>query len=184
MRCSLGIDAAQARTISSLAARLLAASLLIRQAPPEVADLYCATRLGGRGDRVFGELPATGYPLRDIVRAVTPRWTSRPSRQGAFGHRQPRARRPAAEVVAQRVNRSVADRVDAAADGQRMGDEGVQALHPVRHPAGRHLDPEIVELVAHLQVLLVRGPVAGGQLGVGRQLGGQSPASARPIPSG
>jgi putative acyl-CoA dehydrogenase len=69
----LGIDPAQARTISSLAARLFAASLLIRQAPPEVAGLYCATRLAGRGDRVFGELPAAGYPLRDIARAVTPR---------------------------------------------------------------------------------------------------------------
>jgi putative acyl-CoA dehydrogenase len=69
----LGIDPGQARTISSLAARLLAASLLIRQAPPEVGELYCTTRLAGRGDRVFGELPATGYPLRDIARAVTPR---------------------------------------------------------------------------------------------------------------
>jgi putative acyl-CoA dehydrogenase len=68
----LGVDPTQARTISSLAARLLAASLLIRQAPPEVADLYCATRLASRGDRVFGELPATGYPLRAIVKAVTP----------------------------------------------------------------------------------------------------------------
>ena len=73
MRCSSASIPREARTISSLAARLLAASLLIRQAPAEVADLYCATRLGGRGDRVFGELPATGYPLRDIVDAVTPR---------------------------------------------------------------------------------------------------------------
>jgi putative acyl-CoA dehydrogenase len=69
---SAGVDPARARTISSLAARLLAASLLIRQAPAEVADLYCATRLAGHGDRVFGELPAAGYPLRAIVEAVTP----------------------------------------------------------------------------------------------------------------
>jgi putative acyl-CoA dehydrogenase len=68
----VGIDPAEARIISSLAARLIAASLLIRQAPPEVADLYCATRLGGRGDRVLGELPVLGYPLREIVDAVTP----------------------------------------------------------------------------------------------------------------
>jgi putative acyl-CoA dehydrogenase len=68
----VGADPEQARAIGSLSARLLAASLLIRQAPAEVADLYCATRLGGRGDRVFGELPATEYPLRDIVDAVTP----------------------------------------------------------------------------------------------------------------
>jgi len=62
---------AQARAVASLAARTVAASLLIRSAPPEIADLYCATRLGAQGERVFGELPA-GYPLRDIVAAVTP----------------------------------------------------------------------------------------------------------------
>ena len=54
--------------MASLAARTFAASLLIRQAPAEVADLYCATRLGGRGDRVFGELPA-GWPSCGIVAA-------------------------------------------------------------------------------------------------------------------
>ena len=64
-------DPATARRVSSLAARLLAASLLIRQAPGMVAELYCATRLNGLGDRVFGELP-TGYPLRDLVASVTP----------------------------------------------------------------------------------------------------------------
>ncbi len=60
-----------ARTLSSLAARTLAASQLIRHAPAHVADLYCATRLDNAGDRVFGELPA-GFPVRDIVAAVTP----------------------------------------------------------------------------------------------------------------
>ena len=64
-------DASSARAVSSLAARTFAASLLIRQAPAEVAQMYCATRLAGAGDRVFGELPS-GYPLRDIVTAVTP----------------------------------------------------------------------------------------------------------------
>ena len=64
-------DPAAARRLCSLIARALAGSLLIRQAPPAVADLYCATRLGGTGDRVFGELPA-GYPTRAIVDAITP----------------------------------------------------------------------------------------------------------------
>ncbi|WP_420124142.1 acyl-CoA dehydrogenase family protein [Nakamurella sp.] len=64
-------DPAAARGLCSLIARTLAASLLIRQAPPPVADLYCATRLDGIGDRVFGELPA-GYPTRAIVAAITP----------------------------------------------------------------------------------------------------------------
>jgi putative acyl-CoA dehydrogenase len=62
---------ADARPFASLAARLFAASRLLRSAPPEVAALYCTTRLGSPGDRVFGELP-TGYPVRDIVAAVTP----------------------------------------------------------------------------------------------------------------
>jgi len=66
------LDPAEARSLGSLSARLMAASLLIRQAPAEIADLYCATRLGSHGERVLGELPSTGYPLRDMVDAVTP----------------------------------------------------------------------------------------------------------------
>ena len=65
-------DPAAARRLCSLTARTVAAGLLIRHAPAEVADLYCATRLGGIGERVFGELPA-GSPTRAIVDAVTPR---------------------------------------------------------------------------------------------------------------
>jgi putative acyl-CoA dehydrogenase len=60
-----------ARTVASLAAILLAGSLLIRHSPAAVADLYCATRLGADGDRVFGDLPG-GFAVRDIVTAVTP----------------------------------------------------------------------------------------------------------------
>ena len=64
-------DPAHARAIASLVARLVAASELVRHAPPEVADLYCMTRLGAGGDRVFGDLP-DGYPLRRLVDATTP----------------------------------------------------------------------------------------------------------------
>ncbi len=60
-----------ARGLASLIAKLFAASLLIRHAPTAVADLYCATRLGTNGDRVFGDLPG-GFSVRDIVTAVTP----------------------------------------------------------------------------------------------------------------
>jgi putative acyl-CoA dehydrogenase len=60
-----------ARALASLAAKLLAGSLLIRYAPAAVADLYCATRLGEAGDRVFGDLPGA-FSVRDIVTAVTP----------------------------------------------------------------------------------------------------------------
>ncbi len=64
-------DPAAARTVASLTARLFAAALLLQHAPPQVAALYCATRLGDGGDRVFGDLP-TGHRLAGIVAAVTP----------------------------------------------------------------------------------------------------------------
>ncbi|HEY7814522.1 MAG TPA: DNA alkylation response protein, partial [Nakamurella sp.] len=64
-------DPAHARRIAALVARLIGAAELVRHAPPAVADLYCATRLGNGGDRVFGDLP-DGYPVREIVGAVTP----------------------------------------------------------------------------------------------------------------
>jgi putative acyl-CoA dehydrogenase len=67
-------EARYARRIASLVARLFAASLLVRYAPPAVADLYCVTRIGGdapTGDRVLGDIP-DGYPVREIVDAVTP----------------------------------------------------------------------------------------------------------------
>lgn len=69
------VEQRAARRVASLAARTFAASLLIRQAPSDIAELYCRTRLGGRGDRVFGELPVgfgRGRGLRDLVGAVTP----------------------------------------------------------------------------------------------------------------
>ncbi|MEP6560298.1 MAG: acyl-CoA dehydrogenase family protein [Nakamurella sp.] len=70
----LGVEPAAARRCASLAGRLLAAGLLIRQAPGLVADLYCATRLASVGDRVFGDLP--GRPdaagLLRLVGSVTP----------------------------------------------------------------------------------------------------------------
>ena len=69
------LEPAAARRVASLAARTLAGSLLIKQAPGPVADLYCATRLAGHGDRVFGEFPGRsgqGRGLREMVEAVTP----------------------------------------------------------------------------------------------------------------
>jgi putative acyl-CoA dehydrogenase len=45
------------RRIVELAALCLQASLLVRHAPPEVADAFCATRLAGEGGRAYGTLP-------------------------------------------------------------------------------------------------------------------------------
>ena len=68
---SADVDQVDARRVASLAARTFAASLLIRQAPTDIAELYCRTRLGGHGDRVFGELPGAGSTALGIVAAVT-----------------------------------------------------------------------------------------------------------------
>jgi putative acyl-CoA dehydrogenase len=47
----------RARTVVELAALCLQGSLLVRHAPAEVADAFCATRLGGAGGRAYGTLP-------------------------------------------------------------------------------------------------------------------------------
>jgi putative acyl-CoA dehydrogenase len=47
----------RARDIVERLAIALQASLLLRDAPPAVADAFCASRLGGSG-RMFGTLPA------------------------------------------------------------------------------------------------------------------------------
>jgi putative acyl-CoA dehydrogenase len=63
----------RARSVSELAALCLQASLLVRQAPPEVADVFCATRLAatGRG-RAYGTLPR-GADCAAIVERHRPR---------------------------------------------------------------------------------------------------------------
>jgi putative acyl-CoA dehydrogenase len=48
----------QARRIVEDLAVALQGSLLVRYAPPAVADAFCAARLGGDGGRVYGTLPA------------------------------------------------------------------------------------------------------------------------------
>jgi putative acyl-CoA dehydrogenase len=48
----------RARRIAGLLALCLQASLLLRFAPPAVADAFCATRLGGDWGAVLGTLPA------------------------------------------------------------------------------------------------------------------------------
>jgi putative acyl-CoA dehydrogenase len=65
----------RARRIVELAALCLQTSLLVRHAPPEIADAFCATRLGGRGGRVYGTLPA-GVAAAAIVERHTPQHLS------------------------------------------------------------------------------------------------------------
>jgi len=55
-----------ARRIVEDLALALQGSLLVRHAPPAVADAFCAARLGGEAGHVYGTLPA-GVQTRDIV---------------------------------------------------------------------------------------------------------------------
>ncbi|MEU4067459.1 acyl-CoA dehydrogenase family protein [Streptomyces wedmorensis] len=60
-----GIEA-RARRLVERMALVLQGSLLVRWAPPEVADAFCAGRLGGDGGSAFGTLPHT-LDLRALV---------------------------------------------------------------------------------------------------------------------
>jgi putative acyl-CoA dehydrogenase len=61
----------RARRVVEQAALCLQGSLLLRHAPPEVADAFCATRLGGEGGRAYGTLPA-GVDCAAIVERHRP----------------------------------------------------------------------------------------------------------------
>jgi putative acyl-CoA dehydrogenase len=58
------------RVVEDLAVALQA-SLLVRHAPPAVADAFCATRLGGEGGRVYGTLPG-GVDAKSIIDRALP----------------------------------------------------------------------------------------------------------------
>ncbi|MFE0640746.1 acyl-CoA dehydrogenase family protein [Streptomyces sp. NPDC058877] len=60
-----GIEA-RARRLTERLALVLQGALLVRWAPPEVADAFCAARLGGDGGAALGTLPHT-LDLRSLV---------------------------------------------------------------------------------------------------------------------
>jgi putative acyl-CoA dehydrogenase len=59
----------RARRVAGLLALCLQGSLLLRYAPPEVADAFCASRLGGDWGAVLGTLPPTSAISPIIERA-------------------------------------------------------------------------------------------------------------------
>ncbi|WP_328559098.1 DNA alkylation response protein [Streptomyces coelicoflavus] len=59
-----------ARRLVELMALTLQASLLVRHAPPAVADAFCATRLGGDWGHAFGTLPDTADLDGILARAL------------------------------------------------------------------------------------------------------------------
>ncbi|MER7404557.1 DNA alkylation response protein [Streptomyces sp. NPDC000070] len=66
-----GASQTTARRLVELTALTLQASLLVRYAPPAVADAFCATRLGGDWGYAFGTLPE-GADLDAIVERALP----------------------------------------------------------------------------------------------------------------
>jgi putative acyl-CoA dehydrogenase len=61
----------QARALVEELAVSLQASLLVRHAPPVVADAFCAARLDGQGGRVYGTLPS-GVDAHAIIERALP----------------------------------------------------------------------------------------------------------------
>ncbi|MEH0547768.1 acyl-CoA dehydrogenase family protein [Streptomyces sp. B21-105] len=66
-----GVDG-RARRLAERFALVLQGSLLVRFAPPEVADAFCASRLGGDGGAAFGTLPHR-LDLAALVERAAPR---------------------------------------------------------------------------------------------------------------
>jgi putative acyl-CoA dehydrogenase len=67
-----GIGEARAREVTGRIARALQAAQLVRHAPEEVAEAFCATRLDESGGGAFGALPA-GIDVEAIVTRATAR---------------------------------------------------------------------------------------------------------------
>ncbi len=65
-----GVEGRARRLVERLAL-VLQGSLLVRYAPPEVADAFCASRLGGDHGACFGTLPA-GLDLESVVDRARP----------------------------------------------------------------------------------------------------------------
>ncbi|MFF1547117.1 acyl-CoA dehydrogenase family protein [Streptomyces sp. NPDC058291] len=61
----------RARRLAERFALVLQGALLVRFAPPQVADAFCASRLGGDGGSAFGTLPHT-LDLASIVDRASP----------------------------------------------------------------------------------------------------------------
>jgi len=62
----------RARRVVDAMALAIQGALLVQHAPPAVADAFCASRLGGTGDRQFGTLPR-GVDCAAIIARATPR---------------------------------------------------------------------------------------------------------------
>ena len=84
-----GIES-RARRVVERMALVLGGSLLVRFAPPAVADAFCASRLAGDWGRAFGTLPP-GVDCRAIVERARPKVGLAPA-AGVLGDRDYRFR--------------------------------------------------------------------------------------------
>jgi len=66
-----GLGESGARRLVERMALVLQGSLVVRYGDPDVADAFCASRLGGGGGATFGTLPA-GSDLAGIVQRAWP----------------------------------------------------------------------------------------------------------------
>jgi putative acyl-CoA dehydrogenase len=66
-RLSAATPESEARRLAEDMARVLQGALLVQHAPPVIADLFCATRLGGQGGVSYGVLPQ-GADTASVIR--------------------------------------------------------------------------------------------------------------------
>jgi putative acyl-CoA dehydrogenase len=67
-----GAEEVAARRLAGRMAMCLQGALLVRFAPPEVADAFCASRLGSSYDGTYGTLTSSTADLRAILERATP----------------------------------------------------------------------------------------------------------------
>ncbi|MHC5909181.1 DNA alkylation response protein, partial [Streptomyces sp. S6] len=72
-RLLAGATESQARRVVETMALTLQASLLVRHAPPAVADAFCASRLDGDWGHSFGTLPDSADVTAILERALPER---------------------------------------------------------------------------------------------------------------
>ena len=109
----------------------------------------------------------TSHAAQPAIAATPPAPDPRPARAAGVRRARQQVQRSGRHGSRDQRERLVAERVDARPGGERVRDQHVQALDPVRHAAGRDARDlrDVAELGPARQVVLVRAPVRGRELG-------------------
>ena len=162
-----------ARRLAGRMAAVLQGSLLVRFSPPEVADVFCASRLGTSYDGTFGALD--GGDLRGIVERTTPTRSRRAAHPRLLADRwsgpSPRGR----SVSEQFRRQPLLDDQPAAVRLERPQPRGVR--HPAL-PAAGHLAP-LEQQPGPLHALGVDGAGRPSSAGPGSRAGRSAGAGRR-----